>query len=164
MLFEFIIINHLKLKQMKKTLFNFMAILAVTLITVTILVGTCFGQEPDNYLKVKGEIFNNYNATITVYVEAEGTFNEWSKVASKTVSKRYRLRIATDKSYQVFFMSDAGHTKVIHITRGEPGTYLEYIDIDFEGSPEKHACMYQNDDGYYTFQTKGEFHSRASLE
>lgn len=147
-----------------KNLKSFMLILSVALILGAIAVGSCSAQVPTNYLKVKGQIFNEYNANIIVYVQNDESVNEWSKVASRNVSKRYKLRLATDKNYQVFFMSDAGHTKVIHIASGEPGTYLEYIDIDFEGSSERHACMYQNENGYYTFQTKIEFYVKASLE
>jgi hypothetical protein len=147
-----------------KTIKSFMLILSVCLILGAIAVGSCSAQAPTDYLKVKGEIFNEYNATITVYASDDKSIDAWSKIASKTVSKKYRLRLATDKDYQIFFMSDAGHTKVVHIKAGDPGTYLEYIDIDFEGSSERHACMYQNDEGYYTFQTKIEYYSTASLE
>jgi hypothetical protein len=143
---------------------SLMLMFSVALILGTVITGVCSAQEPTNYLKVKGEIFNDYNAKIIVYVQEGLENDEWSKIASRDVSKKYRLRLATDKNYQIFFMSEAGHTKVIHIASGSPGTYLEYIDIDFEGSSERHACMYQNDEGFYTFQTKLEFHSRASLE
>ena len=147
-----------------KNIKSFMLIFSVALILGAILVGSCSAQEPTNYLKVQGEIFDGYNANIIVYVEESAANNEWSKVVSKNVSKRYKLRLATDKNYQILFMSDAGHSKVVHITAGISGTYLEYVDIDFEGSPERHACMYQNNDGYYTFQTQIEYYSTASLE
>ena len=131
---------------------NFMLLLAVTLIIGAVLVGSCSAQAPTNYLKIKGHILNDYTAEMTIYCQDEATSN-WNTVIQKNVKNNYRIRLATDKNYQLIFMSDVGHTKVVHIKKGDPGMYIEYIDIDFEGSPERHK-----------FQTKIEFYSNRNEE
>jgi len=137
---------------MKKNLFNFMAILAVMLIGGAILIGSCTAQEPTNYLKVKGAILNEYNANITVYTLNQDS-DTWDEVAQKTVSKRYKLRLATDKDYLVLFINDEGDAKAVRITAGDPGMFVEFIDIDFDDTDEAQAYMSQFDEYSYTFET-----------
>jgi len=143
-----------------KKIKDVMLIFSILLVLGAIFVGSCKAQEPNNYLKIKGEILNDHNANITVYVDKNNDDN-WTKVANKNIHSKYKLRLATDKNYQVFFANEYTPTKVVHIKAGEPGMYIEFVDINFEDSSERHACMYQNDKGYYTFQTKITY---ASLE
>ena len=145
---------------MKRNFKSLMLLFSIVLLVGTIVIGACSAQSSQDYLKIKGIVSNDYNAAITVYSQNVES-DEWTKVATKHISTKYRLRLATDKNYQISFISDEGFTKIVHIKAGEPGMYLEYVDIDFKGSSERHACMYQNDDGYYTFQTKIAY---ASLE
>ena len=142
---------------------NAMAIFAVLLIFGAVLVGSCSAQSSNDYLKIKGNIVNDHNADITVYSQDDSS-DDWTKVDTKKISTKYRMRLATNLNYQIVFVSDEGKTKVIHIKSGDPGAYLEYVDIDFDGSKERNACMYQNEEGNYTFQTKIEYNSTASIE
>jgi outer membrane lipoprotein-sorting protein len=142
---------------------NAMAILAVLLIFGAVLVNSCSAQSSRDYLKIRGNIVNDHNADITVYSQDFET-DAWTMVATKKISTKYRLRLATDVDYKIVFVSDEGSTKTVHITAGDPGIYLEYVDIDFYGSNERHACMYQNNTERYVFQTKNEHNSTASIE
>jgi len=125
----------------------------IALLMGTIITGACSAQEPTNYLKVKGAILNEYNANITVYTLSE-TSDTWDEIAQKNVNKRYKLRLATDKEYLILFVNDDGDAKAVRINKGEPGTFVEYVDIDFNDKEEAQAYMYQSDEYTYAFQTE----------
>ena len=141
---------------------SFMAIMAVMLIAATILIGSCQAQVQTNHLKVKGEVLKDYKTDITVYSLNEVT-DEWNKISIKKDKSKYNLRLATDKDYRIVFIGKSGDTKTITIRKGDPGIYLEYLDIDFTNK-EKYACMYQKNKSRYHIQTKIEYESMASLE
>jgi len=141
---------------------NFMAVLATLLIMASILIASCSAQGNTDYLKVKGEVLNDYRTDIIVYSLNKVT-DEWNKITTKKDKSKYSLRLATDTDYKIVFVGNAGFKKVITIKSGDPGMYLEYLDIDFKNK-DKYACMYQTENERYKIQTKIEYKSIASLE
>ena len=127
-----------------KTLKNFMAILAITLITATILIGSCFAQQPTNYLKVKGEIIGSKHTEIQIF-EYDETKDEWNEIRLSMKKTKYFMRLATDKEYQVFFTADNGCIKRLHIHSGNPGMWIKSLNVDFTKTNSIHASMYQNE-------------------
>lgn len=130
-----------------------MLMFSLTLILGAITVGSCSAQESNNYLKVKGEILNGYNANIVVYT-LNADSDQWEEIAQRKVSKKYRLRLATDKDYLVLFVNDDGDGKAMKIKSGDPGTYLEYVDINFDNVNDLEAYLYQSDEYTYAFSTE----------
>ena len=127
-----------------KTLKNFMAILAITLITATILIGSCFAQQPTNYLKVKGEIIGSKHTEIQIF-EYDETKDEWNEIRLSMKKNKYFMRLATDKEYQIFFTADNGYIKRLHIHSGNPGMWIKSLNVDFTKTNSIHASMYQNE-------------------
>lgn len=139
-----------------------MAAFSVALIMGAILMGVCSAQESTNYLKVKGEVLNDYKTDITVYSLNKVT-DEWNKISIKKDKSKYNFRLSTNEDYKIVFMGNSGDTKTITIKKGEPGIYLEYLDIDFTNE-DRYACMYQKNKFRYYIQTEIEYGSMASLE
>jgi len=141
---------------------NFMAILGMALIMVAIIIGSCSAQGNMNYLKIKGEVLNDYKTNVIVYGYDEVS-DVWNKISTKENKSKYNLRLATNKDYRIVFMSDSGPTKTVNIKSGDPGMYIEYLDIDFDDN-DKYACMYQKNGYRYSIQTEIEYSNVASLE
>ena len=142
---------------------SLMLIFSVALILGAVLMGSCSAQTSTDYLKVKGEILNDYAADLYVYVQDEST-GEWTKIVNKKSKKKYRLRLATHLNYQVVFVGIAAPTKVINIKAGNSGRWIVTLDIDYNDRRERNMCMYQGKDDLYVFQTRIEYGPRASLE
>lgn len=130
-----------------------MLILSMILILATVLIGICNAQEPTNYLKVKGQILKEHVADIYVYQQNDVT-KKWERKIVKTNKTKYKLRLATNKNYQIVYISESGPKKTIYIKKGNPGMFIEYVDIDFKDSLEQYAYMSQNKKYEYVFQTK----------
>lgn len=135
-----------------------MLLFSIVLLVGTIVMGACSAQSSQDYLKLKGNILNEHKADVYVYVQEEGT-DLWRKISEKKQRSSYSLRLATDKDYQVFFISNAGPTKVVHVKSGKEGMYYEYVDIDFEGSTKRHASLYQDEEDTYKLQTSIQYAS-----
>lgn len=145
-----------------KNIKSFMLIFSIVLILGAIVVGSCSAQTTTNYLKIKGKILNEHRSDIYIYAQDETT-DKWIKTTSKSNKSKYTLRLATDKNYQIVYISDSGQTKILHIKKGEFGMFIEFVDIDFSDNKEKHACLYQKNNYEYAFQSKVEIFT-ASLE
>jgi hypothetical protein len=141
---------------------NFIAVLSMILIASAILVGSCNAQEQMNYIKVKGVVLNDHKSDVMVFIYDEVN-DKWNKVSTKENKSKYNLRLATDKDYKIVFMSTSGGMKTISIKSGDPGMFVEYLDIDFSNG-EKYACMYQKNSYRYNIQTEIEFGTIASIE
>jgi len=139
---------------------SFMAILSVILILGAIMIGSCSAQTNTNYLKVKGHIVNDYTADIYLYAQSEDD-EAWEQVKQKRNKNRYSLKLSTNIEYQIVFVGASGPNKVIHVKSGNPGTFIEYVDIDFNKNNGKHATLSPVPNDRYKFTTSLEY--RASL-
>ena len=139
-----------------------MAILSVVLIMSAIILGSCNAQEQTNYLKVRGVVLNEHKSDVMVFIYDEVN-DKWNKVSAKENKSKYKLRLATDKDYKIVFMSTSGGMKTISIKSGDPGMFIEYLDIDFSND-EEYACMYQKNSYRYDIYTDIKFGTIASIE
>ncbi len=139
---------------------SFMAILSVILILGAIMIGSCSAQTNTNYLKVKGHIVNDYTADIYLYAQSEDD-GAWEQVKQKRNKNRYSFKLSTNIEYQIVFVGASGPNKVIHVKSGNPGTFIEYVDIDFNKNNGKHATLSPVPNDRYKFMTSLEY--KASL-
>ncbi len=135
---------------------SFMAILSVILILGAIMIGSCSAQTNTNYLKVKGHIVNDYTADIYLYAQSEDN-GAWEQVKQKRNKNRYSFILSTDIEYQIVFVGASGPNKVIHVRSGNPGTFIEYVDIDFNKNNGKHATLSPVLNDRYKFETSLEY-------
>jgi len=145
-----------------KNIKSFMLIFSIVLILGAIVVGSCSAQTTTNYLKIKGKVLNEHRSDVYVYIQDETT-DKWIKNTSKSNKSKYTLRLATDKNYQIVYISDSGPTKTLYIKKGESGMFIEFVDINFKNGKEKYAYLYQKNRYEYVFQSKIEIFT-ASLE
>lgn len=143
---------------MKKTK-SAMLIFGLMLILTTILVGSAKGQSSTDYFKIKGDVVNDYKADIYLYAKVDGT---WEQVSSKLNKDRYSFRLATNIDYRIVFLGHGASTKVVTIKAGDPGLYLEYVDIDFNKNKSKYAFLEQTSNDRYSFRLE-EYYT-ASLQ
>lgn len=55
----------------------------------------------------------------------------------------YSLVLNPQLNYQIFFLSNNGQVKVIHIDAGDKGMWEKEVDVDFDKAYIKHAKIYQ---------------------
>jgi hypothetical protein len=135
-----------------------MAILSMALILGVIIMGSCSAQTSTNYLKVKGQIVNDHTADIYLYAQSEED-GAWEQVKRKNRKNRYSFKLSTDVEYQIIFVGVSGPNKVIHVKSGNPGTFIEYVDIDFNKNNGKHATLSPVPNDRYKFITSLEYTS-----
>lgn len=144
---------------MKRMMRNFMLLFSTILILGSISVGTSHAQEPENYLKLKGKVLNEQRADIVIYAQSN---DEWVECSSKSNKSKYSLRLSTNKDYKIVFTYSDDATKTLFVKSGDPGMYLEFIDIDFKNKNSNKKYMLQKKHRYkFVDASKG--NSIASL-
>jgi hypothetical protein len=125
-----------------KNLKGFIIILSVTMVLLTILIGSCSAQTPINYLKIKGEIKNSEITNVVVLKEiSKDNFEVIENVKKRN---KYYLRLDTKYNYLVFFTSDKNITKKLEIQSGKPGMWIQKLNIDFNADKKVNAKLVQD--------------------
>ena len=113
------------------------------MIGFTILIGSASGQSnPQNYLLLKGKVLNGYTAEIAAFQYFDDT-GKWDMIYSKKNKTYYSFLLNPQQNYQIFFLSNDGQVKVLHIDAGNKGMWEKEVDVDFDKVNIKHAKIYQ---------------------
>src|SRR5690606_7073441 len=134
-----------------KTLKSILMIFSITMIVV--MGGLANAQETtqQNYLKLKGKILANYTADIQVW-KYQPDKETWSMVYDKTEKSKYAIRLNPQCNYQIFFTSNKGQVKVMHVDAGNAGPWLMKLNVNFNSPNTNYAKIYQDPKKkHYTF-------------
>ena len=117
-------------------------LLIITFIGI-ITTDSVLGQtNQQNCLKIKGKIINGYTAEIAAFQYSDNT-SKWVMIYSKKNKTNYSLVLNPQLNYQIFFLSNNGQVKVLHIDAGDKGMWEKEVDVDFDKAYIKHAKIYQ---------------------
>lgn len=131
--------------QRKNNLISYMIMITISLLITVLSIGIVSGQSnPQNYLKIKGKILKGYFADIDVFCYIHNS-EEWHKINSKSNKSNYSIRLDPKSNYQIYFTSNQGQTKVLHVDAGHSGMWIKEIDVDFDQGYMVHAKISQTD-------------------
>lgn len=120
-------------------------------------------SDQQNYLNLKGEILNGYSADIELFKYVI-TSNEWISIYYKRNKVKYNFKLDPQFNYQVFFLSNQGQIKVLHVDAGEKGIWTKEVDIDFDQEHLLHAKIGQsvNKDCYNMIAVSNDYVTKDS--
>jgi hypothetical protein len=121
---------------MKKILFLFVLLLSF---------GVSATNEPaveSSYLFMSGDISIKEKTTIMVFIYDTVECN-WSMIEKQEVKKNYELLLIPTESYQVWFQSPNGYSRIVYIDPGDAGTWNARLSINFDPESLAFIHMYQ---------------------
>ncbi len=121
---------------------GFIIILSLTLILLTIVIGSCSAQTQTNYLKIKGEIKNSEITNIVVLKKISK--NNFELIKDLKKKNKYYIKLDTKYNYLVFFTSNKNITKKLEIQSGKPGMWIQKLNIDFNSHKKVNARLVQD--------------------
>lgn len=102
----------------------------LTAVGILLFLGLTAQPSHDNYLKIKGKLYNSSKSKILV---EEFKSNGYTKILNKRYSNRYSIKLETNKHYKISITNlEDRTTKVLFISPADiRGPYANFIDVDF---------------------------------
>jgi len=103
-------------------------------------------QSAQNILYFYGNV--DRDVTILIYERSSDNYC-YDLVLNQEVNEDYLLELNPTKQYQIWFSTDNGIRKIIHVDSGMFGVFYKNFDIAYEKSTLSMLYMYQDSYDYH---------------
>lgn len=95
-----------------------------------------------NYLTLSGDISITEKTQVSVFIY-DTTECRWTMIEQQVVKRNYELLLSPTESYQIWFQSSNGYSRIVYVDPGDPGIWQARLSINFDPKSLAFIHMYQ---------------------